>query len=252
MKPIKKPRTATIAFIILVFLITGIYWAQMIINHKKTFNYLALGDSIAAGVSPFSTKSNIKYELSYPDFIAEILKEREILKGYSKKFAVPGSTSIDLLNDIKHDVLKQGESIRERISEANLITIGIGANDLFKEYKKVKPNVNFTLNSIQLNLSQVISEINKINPSSKIYIIGYYNLLPFDISSNSEQFKDDFGELNGLLEKISKKYHVEFVEIEILFKDNYSNYLPVVGDVHPNELGHKLIASKALEYIIYK
>jgi lysophospholipase L1-like esterase len=236
--------------IILVFLVIGVYCSKAIINHKQTFNYLALGDSIAAGVSPFSTKSIIKYELSYPDFIAEILRDRGILKGYSKQFAVPGNTSIDLLNDINHNVLKQGESIREKISEANLITIDIGANDLFSEYKQDIPNVNSTLNSIELNLFEVIGEINKINPSSKIYIIGYYNLLPFDISNNSEQFKADLGKLNRLLEGISNKYNIDFVETEILFKDNYSNYLPVKGDVHPNELGHKQIATKALEYIL--
>jgi lysophospholipase L1-like esterase len=89
----------------------------------------ALGDSIPAGISPYSGTSLIKYEKSYPDFISEYLGQNGEIE-YTKKYAVPGSTTLDLLNDIRNNTSIENEPIKNRLQKANLVTIGIGANDL--------------------------------------------------------------------------------------------------------------------------
>lgn len=218
-----------------------------IFNYKQNYkiSYLALGDSIPAGISPYSGTSSIKYEKSYPDFVSEYLVQKGKIV-YTKKYAVPGSTTLDLLNDIRNNTSKENEPIRNRLQEANFVTIGIGANDLFQSYNQKVIDTQTVIKTISVNLSGIIDEIKRINPSVKIYIVGYYNLLPMKINDVSEKFNHDYPELNTNLEEIALKKEVEFVRTEEVFKDNYRDFLPVIGDVHPNELGHEIISKRII------
>jgi lysophospholipase L1-like esterase len=102
------------------------------------------------------------------------------------------------------------------------------------------------IKTIRVNLSDIIDEIKRINPSVKIYIVGYFNLLPQKINDDSEKFNHDYPEFNMNLEEIALKKEARFVGIEEVFKDNYRDFLPVIGDVHPNELGHEIISKRII------
>ncbi|GFZ76049.1 lipase/acylhydrolase [Paenibacillus marchantiophytorum] len=219
----------------------------LIFNYKQDnkINYLALGDSIPAGISPYSDTSSIKYEKSYPDYLSEYLGQKEKIE-YTKKYAVPGSTTLDLLNDIRNNTSKENEPIRNRLQKANVVTIGIGANDLFQSYNRKVLETQNVMKTISVNLTDIIDEIKMINPYVEIYIVGYYNLLPMKINDVSEKFNHDYPELNMNLEKIALKKEAKFVRTEEVFKDNYRDFLPVIGDVHPNELGHEVISKRII------
>ncbi|TXK85773.1 SGNH/GDSL hydrolase family protein [Paenibacillus sp. N3.4] len=217
-------------------------------NYESKISYLALGDSIPAGVSPYSTVSSLKYEKSYPDFISEHLGKSKDIE-YTKKYAVPGSTTLDLLSDIHNDVIKDNESIRNRLKHANLITVGIGANDLLKSYALKETNSQTVIKTIGLNLSEIIDEIKRMNPSIKIYIVGYYNLFPLKMDVVSEKFNQDYVELNKQLEEVSLRKDAKFVGTNEVFKDHYGDFLPVIGNVHPNEFCQEKISEKILEVV---
>ncbi|WP_442602903.1 GDSL-type esterase/lipase family protein [Paenibacillus sp. KN14-4R] len=160
-----------------------------------------------------------------------------------------GSTTLDLLNDIRNNTSKENEPIRNRLQKANLVTIGIGANDLLQSYNLKVINSQNVIKTISVNLSDIIDEIKIINPSVKIYIVGYFNLLPQKIKEVSEKFNYDYPELNTDLEEIALKKEAVFVGTEEVFKDNYRDFLPVIGDVHPNELGHEIISKRIIRII---
>ncbi|WP_134685309.1 SGNH/GDSL hydrolase family protein [Brevibacillus migulae] len=68
------------------------------------FDYLALGDSLAAGVTPYN-----QIDDGYTDFLAEKIEELGFLGYYTNRFAVPGYTTEDVLDDIQDDVEKGGD-----------------------------------------------------------------------------------------------------------------------------------------------
>ena len=80
------------------FLMTGIILVSIFfITRDNKIYYLSLGDSLAAGQTPYKT-----IDLSYSDYVSEYLKDKNKLKFYTKKFAKSGYRSVDLLNDLKN------------------------------------------------------------------------------------------------------------------------------------------------------
>ena len=81
------------------FIITGIILIGIFISTKdKKIYYLSLGDSLAAGQTPYNT-----IDKSYGDYVSEYLKDRNLLEFYTKKFSKSGYRSIDLLSDLKNN-----------------------------------------------------------------------------------------------------------------------------------------------------
>ena len=99
-------------------------------------NYLALGDSLTAGVKP---ESPLALGLSFSDYIALTLKPASLLNSYNKGFSYPGYTTNNILEDLKNNVTKnifeteleeETAELHKSISEANIITLSVGANDV--------------------------------------------------------------------------------------------------------------------------
>src|SRR5437660_2682 len=84
-------------------------------------NYVALGDSLAAGQTPYQ-----EIDAGYSDFIALRLGKMGQLRHYTKELAFPGFTTADVLERVK------SEAAREVLANATLITISAGANDLLR------------------------------------------------------------------------------------------------------------------------
>jgi len=84
---------------------------------KERTNFVALGDSIAVGLSAMNDDS----------YVNLYFDELNIIDGHMKlrNKAIEGQTSGDLLNAMRHD-----QHINTKIRKAKVITISIGANDL--------------------------------------------------------------------------------------------------------------------------
>ena len=81
------------------FVITGIILvAIFFLTRDKKIYYLSLGDSLAAGQTPYNT-----IDKSYGDYVSEYLKDKGALEFYTKDFAKSGYRSIDLLNDLEEN-----------------------------------------------------------------------------------------------------------------------------------------------------
>ncbi|MFA5407628.1 MAG: GDSL-type esterase/lipase family protein [Bacilli bacterium] len=233
-----------IALPIIIYLIT--------IDEK--IYYLALGDSIAAGQNPYG-----KIGYGYTDYVADNLESRSKLAFYTKKFAVSGYRTTDLINDINNnkEIIVDDESItlKHALTKADVITLSIGANDLF--YKLGINNIDFNYYSVSdlknyvdgviLDVETLIVLIKKYCKED-IILIGYYNPLWNIKKDYASEIDSIFVYANEKMADMSKKYDLYYVDIYNLFKDNI-DYLPNPLDIHPSDSGYKAISEKVIEVI---
>lgn len=215
--------------------------------------YLSLGDSLAAGQTPNNT-----IEESYGDYVAEYLKDKEKLEFYTKKYAKSGYRSIDLLNDLNNnkEITVDGKkvTIKHALIKADLVTVSVGANDLFY---KLNVGNNFDLeefDDLYTYVDDVISDVDKLlyelrkSCKEQIMVLGFYN--PFTSFSNS--FANTIEPIiiyaNSKMENIVRKYDMTYVDIHDTFAAHYE-YLPDKFEIHPTKEGYKAMSKSIIKLI---
>lgn len=225
-------------------------------ENDELINYLALGDSLAAGI-----QDNGELGLSYADFFASNLAENEFLGSYNKGFAFPGYTTTDILNDLKNNVQKpvvnlsgiQSEtvSLRDSIVKADLITISAGANDVLK-YIKMKEDGTAEVdlagifNGIQevgKNYTTILTEIEKINPDAIVMVMGYYNPFPYVEASFQEQLNELVYAMDKVVSEVAYTKEAIFVPVSEEIALDYKLYLPNPKNIHLSKDGYELVGS---------
>lgn len=244
----------------LIFLLLVIVATLLIykITYHEGYNYVALGDSLAAGMNPYGEEN-----YGYSDYVKDYLEQKDLLKFYTNDFATSGYTIDDLQEDIENnkriDIDGDKVSIRKILRESDIVTISIGANDFlklfntkkldYKDLKKISNNKGLYLkkiDSIALELDQLLIEVKKY-AKGDIILLGYYNPLPY-----IETYKK---EIDYLIEYGNNKFLEVCEDNDILFIDIFNNldskkiYFPNPADIHPNNYGYKVIAKQVIETI---
>ena len=108
---------------------------------NEPLHYLALGDSLAAGMN-----ENYEIGYGYADFIALNYIDKEYSVQFNKGFSFPGYTTVNVLEDIQSNVTRSihdlnGPSqteitLHKAIEQADLITLSAGANDVLKHVNR--------------------------------------------------------------------------------------------------------------------
>lgn len=215
---------------------------------KENVYYVGLGDSLAAGQTPFG-----KIGKGYPDFIAGKFAEAGVLNSFVKDYAVSGYTTKNVLDDLVNDVNKgKSGDIQTVVRHATHITLDAGANDLLKLLiiDKDKGTISFdqqqlplAFTQIQKNLTETIVDLKKINPNVKIYLMGYYNPLPYLQADNQALLNASLSYLNSLIQTISTQTGATFVPVDKTIASNIG-FLPNPQDVHLSEDGYKAISEQ--------
>ena len=213
---------------------------------EKNVNYVSLGDSLAAGQTPFKTIGK-----GYPDFIAENFQQLDVLNSFVRDYAVSGYTTSDVLNDITNNVTKgDNAGIQAVLSQATHVTLDAGANDILKKLTidKEKMSISFvedevkqTLGEVQENLVQIITAVKTLNPDAKLYIMGYYNPFPHLPAENQAVLGQALKILNALIEQVAVKSGSVYVSTEDVIGENIA-YLPNPEDIHLSEDGYKALS----------
>lgn len=176
-----------------------------------TIKYLALGDSLTAGVGVSD------YKNSFPYLIAKKLNNAELIN-----LARSGDTSSDVLIYQIPKVLLQ---------KPDLITLLIGTNDIHNLV---------TLEKFESNLTQTVQALKHTN--AKIYLLSVpylgsnktilppYNLI---LNLRTKQFNDE-------IKKVSADFGVNYIDLYSLKKpaDFYS-----ADQFHPAAAGYSIWAS---------
>lgn len=204
---------------------------------KKTIDYVALGDSLAAGATPFGKK-----DFGYPDYLAKRFEQSQYTVNFDN-FAVGGYRTEHVLKDLE----KNKDNVRERISEAEFITIDIGGNDLLPVVKKDPANVPATIGSIADNIDIILETIDELNPNAKVYVMGYFNVLPY--MPGQEVLLPILDTFNGAIEHTAIVNGDTFVPTANIIAKDYPTYLPNPADIHLSLEGYQAVAKEFWKYI---
>lgn len=223
----------------------------------EKIHYVALGDSLAAGQTPFKTTEGIPtWDKGFSGIIAEHFEKNGILASYSNKFAVSGYTTQNVLDDIVNNKEVAGVKLQDKLKVANYVTITAGANDLLNILKE--SNIDLESDQIsfdvikkiaaaniqvQDNLKNILTKITALNPKAEIYVSGYYNAFPYLSATQQTAVKSLLSPLNEGIKKEATSNGATFVSMEGIFDASKETYLPNPRDIHPSLEGYQLIAN---------
>lgn len=215
--------------------------------------YLSLGDSLAAGVN-----SDKQIGDGFSDYTKKYLEENGLLEDYTKKFAVPGDTTADVLGDLTTNV-----ELQEAVKKADIISISAGANDILKQAKVdasagtvvFDPAIIMpTLTSIGENYAKILATIKTLNSDAKVLVLGTYYPFPhFTNEVLKTQLMTLAETLNNTVSKAVTSSGATFVPIFDVMggkdTEKLKKVLPNPLDIHPNAEGYKLISGALVEAI---
>ena len=221
-----------------------------VVTHANTekINYIALGDSLAAGQTPY-----FQWDKGFTGYISEHFEEFGVLASYTNDFALPAYTTGQVLADIVENKEINGITLQETLKNANLVSVTAGANDLLREVKIDKANgtitydplkVMSTVAKIQSNLTSIVDEIKTYNPEAAIYLTGYYNAFPYLPTVQQEQIKEVLKGLNGIIQQVAVENGATFVSMDGIFDERTRFYLPNLNDIHPSLSGYEKMSEQ--------
>lgn len=206
--------------------------------------YVALGDSIAAGQTPYQ-----QIDQGYTDLIAGELARSGNLGFFSKDLAFPGFTAKQVHESIQSDEAK------ELLKNSTLITISAGANDLLRVVTSnpdqgtlayQQRTADLALNEARKSLGALLSELQTVAPNAKVYVVGYYFAYPHVAEFQKQGTAKELNRLNELLKRMAETYGATFVSVDSKMNKALTKYVPSPQDVHPNQEGYRQIANAVL------
>ncbi|MBY6037210.1 hypothetical protein KUV80_11120 [Fictibacillus nanhaiensis] len=203
-------------------------------KNKKEIHYVALGDSLAAGQTPFG-----QMDMGYADYIVKKFKHSSYKVADYDNFGVPGYTSVHLKNDILYN-----QNVRKEISEASHITIDIGAVDLLIKLKTDPIHAPDAIASVSMNLQTILSTIDQLNPDVDVFIMGYYNPFPYYPQQEQAKLEPLLTALNNQIEYRAGTNGDHYVGTKEKIANNYLEYLPNPQDIHLSLSGYKVVANQ--------
>jgi lysophospholipase L1-like esterase len=254
-----KKNSVFVSLFLSFTLLFSLFSSNVTTVHAETetepVTYLALGDSLAAGQTPY-----FKIGKGYADLLADDLDEIGFLTSFSKQYAFSLYTSQRVLDDIVNDVRKGKDDtigIRANIAKADMITIDAGANDLLQKMERtdeglsINPaDLSVVLTQVESNIKAILGEINSLNPEAKVYVMGYYNAYPYLPADQQEQFLPILNELNEVIKEAAINEGGVYVPTKEAMAANVKVNLPNPSDIHPSVKGYEKIAGEFWKVVL--
>lgn len=225
---------------------------------KNSYNITLLGDSISRGVIYDEGKE--RYVIIKDNFSSIVERNLTAAINNAGKF---GSTIIKGSKKL-YDELTKGKP--------DIVVIEFGGNDCDFNWEEIAQNPltehhpNTDLSVFEDTLKKIVKSLKEKN-----IIPILMTLPPLDpekyfewISKKSEMYKMNIltwlgsintiyswhEQYNSIIIDIAKEMQTNLIDVRSAFlaHKDYSYYLCIDG-IHPNQVGHKLIADKILEYI---
>ncbi len=209
--------------------------------------YVSLGDFLSEGITP---KNEVG--ASYSDFIKDHFESQGLLKFYTKAYTNQNYRTIDLINDIQNNAVKERIPIKQALDKANLITLSVGSNDIF--YKMGINDMNYNINSINdayPYIAEVLKDMDRLfqlidkYSHCKVLVTGFYNPLSSLSNMYAKELEPLFLYANDELKKLCDQYDYTYVDIYSLLKEN-AQFFPNKNNIHLSKEGYLAIAQAIL------
>ena len=196
--------------------------------------YLALGDSITVG---YGVQTSFSFPVLYADFLRRHNQNLNMLN-----LGVNGLTTSGLLA-----LLQYNHNFRRSVSQASLITLTIGSNDLLHLIGNPNQAIDTSqlpmiFNNLSQALTQVGAEIRRLSPMATVKVATLYNPLPagpYALYMALAQGVID--NVNVRIATWAKHYGFNVVYLDRKFRGK--EWLLIGQDhVHPNAAGYQVIA----------
>src|SRR5699024_10355867 len=207
---------------------------------EKDLNIVAVGDSLTQGVGDSQNQGG------YVGIIDRTIN-KDTKHANIQNFGKRGDRTDQLLlrlNDHK---------VATSVSEADIILITIGANDIMQVVKENFTQLTYgkfadARSDYEKRLRAVFERIQSLNDEAKIYLIGFYNPFAkyFPEIEELGMIVDDWNEVG---EKMTGEYsNTTYIPTKDLFADEDID-LFAEDHFHPNDRGYERMAKRVLNYI---
>ena len=234
--------------ILCLFLICLLVYLIYYFNHTDKITYIAIGDSLSVGID-----SNGNTNYGYSNYIANYLKNKNLLKSYNNSFSTSGTRIVDLKNKLETNwtITEDGESLslKKCLREADIVTLSVGTEDILTELTLSTDTVeNLSNEEITTIVDKTIDELDTLfielrkYAKEDIIFIGFYD--PFEVVSLTTERLYTY--LINKTKDLCKTYDIEYLDIYTLFKKN-KDYINNPTNIYPTTEAYQMIATKIIE-----
>ena len=217
-------------------------------NHNDKITYISIGDSLSVGID-----SNGNTNYGYSNYLANYLKDKDLLKEYNNYFSTSGTRVIDLKNKLETNwtITKDGKnlSLKKCLRDANLVTLSVGMDDILTSLTLSTVSVeNLSNKEITTIVDKTIDELDSLFKELRKYakddiiFIGFYNPLEEETLTTERLYTY----LITKTKELSKTYDIEYLDIYNLFKKN-KDYIDNPTNIYPTTEAYQIIATKIIE-----
>ena len=216
----KKIIIITIISIILTFII-------YFYTKNDEINLVSLGDSVSLGMTPYNIEG-----LSYNDYLKEYLKNSHKLKNYIHEFSENNITIKELISISQ--MKKEKIEIQRAISEADILTIAIGMDEISKN--KITTKIR---NEFYDDLNELLSIIKVLN-DNKVIVLSHYKT----------NYQDDLSlsKINAIIRDITITNNFIYIDINKILQNE--KYYFDKNKYYINYLGNKRIYEEIKKNIL--
>jgi len=202
----------------------------------RNITYVAVGDSITAGWG-----ASVVEGARQNGYVAQLHRQL-LVRGNSRvhNLGVPGLTSGQFLFVMEH-----WPEMSRLLSQAGLITLSIGGNDIIWTDHQSPGDVDKmreALSKYEVNIVTILHRIRKLNPEARLFVLEVYN--PFPLQDERHQALQAWiTSVNESIAAAATVYHAEVVPTASLFLGKENQFVNLANnDIHPNTAGHTRIA----------
>ena len=233
-----------LCLLIICLLVYTIYY----FNHTDKITYISIGDSLSVGID-----SNGNTNYGYSNYLANYLKDKDLLKSYNNYFSTSGTRIIDLKNKLEKNwtIKKDGKSLslKKCLREAELVTLSVGMDDILTELTLSTVSVeNLSNKEITTIVDKTVNELDSLFKGLRKYakediiFIGFYNPLEEETLIAERLYTY----LITKTKNLCKTYDIEYLDIYNLFKKN-KDYIDNPTNIYPTTETYQMIATKIIE-----
>lgn len=200
--------------------------------------YIALGDSIAAGIG-----SSLPERRGYPALVHDLLETTHAATVPFSNLGVPGETARSFIEGGQLDALAENVSdFRTAGVPIDIVTLTLGGNEMLAQRERGQSERRQALDEFRESYNDAVADVRaEIGDEPTLILTTYYDLSEGDpaLQSTDAWWVEQF---NSVIRDTAARHGAIVAELYEPFRGRIDEYTHHPYDVHPNNQGHRAIA----------